>query len=143
MMSRRGELSDKERQSTLDLLTLSFDREVKDLVFMYQALFGYVNVDVSNFVSFVSHGRTRLSNNSKCTLQSQICETSTFQSLYFNRMVKLWNIACRDVCLDTVFNPISFKCLAKRKYFSIVDSIYNVNLSCTWSLFRDGSCHRS
>ena len=112
MMSRRGELSYKERLSALDLLTLSFDREVKDLVLMYkEALFGHVNVDVSNFVSCVSHSRTRLSINSKYTLQSQICRTSTFQSLYFNCILKVWNIACRDVCLGTVSNPISFKCL--------------------------------
>jgi hypothetical protein len=65
----------------------TFDREVKDLVYLYKALFGYVNVDVSNCVSFVSHGRTGLSNTSKYILQSQICRTSTFQSSYYNRVV--------------------------------------------------------
>jgi hypothetical protein len=40
MMSRRGELSYKERLLALDLLLLTFDREVKDLVFLYKALFG-------------------------------------------------------------------------------------------------------
>ena len=143
MMSRRGELSYKERLLALDLLPLTFDREVKDLVYLYKALFGYVNVDVSNCVSFVSHGRTRLSNTSKYILQSQICRTSTFQSSYYNRVVKLWNIVCKDVCLDTVSSPSSFKCLVKRRYSSIVDSIYDVDLSCTWSLFRDCSCHRT
>jgi hypothetical protein len=29
------------------------------MVFLYKALFGYVNVDVSNYVLFVSHGLTR------------------------------------------------------------------------------------
>jgi hypothetical protein len=56
MMSRRGELNYKERLLALDFLPLIFDREVKDLVYLYKALFGYVNVDVSNCVSFVSHG---------------------------------------------------------------------------------------
>ena len=81
MMRKRGELSYKERLSALNLLPLTYDREIKDLVFLYKALFGYVNVDVSNFVSFVCHGRTRLSNSSKYILQSQICRTNTFQSL--------------------------------------------------------------
>ena len=143
MMSRRGELNYKERLLALDLLPLTFDREVKDLVYLYKALFGYVNVDVSNCVSFVSHGRTRLSNTSKYILQSQICRTSTFQSSYYNRVVKLWNTVCKDVCLDTVSSPSSFKCLVKRRYSSIVDSIYDVDLSCTWSLFRNCSCHRT
>ena len=79
----------------------------------YEALFGYVNVDVSNCVSFVSHGRTRLNNTSKYILQSQICRTTTFQSSYYNRVVKLWNIVCKDVCLDIVSSPSSFKCLVK------------------------------
>ena len=140
MMSKRGELSYKERLSALNLLPLSYDREIKDLVFLYKALFGYVNVDVSNFVSFVCHGRTRLSNSSKYILQSQNCRTNTFQSSYYNRVVKVWNIVCKDVCLNTVSSH-TFKCLVKRRYSSIVDSIYDVNLSCTWSLFRDCSCH--
>jgi hypothetical protein len=47
----------------------------------------------------------------------------------------------QDVCLDIVSSPSSFKCLVKYRYSSIVDSIYDVVLSCTWSLFRDCSCH--
>ena len=49
----------------------------------------------------------------------------------------------QDVCLYTVSSPSSFKCLVKHRYSSIVDSIYDVDLSCTWSLFRDCSCHRT
>ena len=111
MMSIRGELSYKERLSALNLLPLSFDRKIKDLVFLYKALFGYVNVNVSNYVSFVSHGRLRLSNSSKYILQIQICRTNTFQSPYYNRVVKVWNIVCKDVCLNTVSSPNTFTCL--------------------------------
>ena len=142
MMNKKGEFSYNERLSALGLLPLTFDREVKNLVFLYKAMFGYVNVDASNYVLFVTHGRTRLSNTSKYTLQRQICRTSTFQPSYFNRVVKVWNNISKDVCLDTVSSLNSFKCLFKRKYFSIVGSIivYDVNLSCTWSLFSDYSC---
>jgi hypothetical protein len=51
-------MSYKERLLALDLLPLTFDREVLQGlgVSAYKALFGYVNVDVSNCVSFVSHG---------------------------------------------------------------------------------------
>jgi hypothetical protein len=35
----------------------------------------------------------------------------------------------KDVCLDTVSSPSSFKCLVKRRYSSIVDSIYDM-LTC-------------
>ena len=45
-MSKRGDLSYKDRLQAMNLLPLTFDREVKDLVFLYKALFKYVN-DVS------------------------------------------------------------------------------------------------
>ena len=40
---------------------------------------------------FVSHGRTRLSHTSRYILQSKLCKTNTFQSSYYNRVVKTWN----------------------------------------------------
>ena len=61
LKQRKGEQSYKERLVTLKLLPLCYDREVKDLVFFYKAMRGYINLDVNNFVSFVTHGRTRLS----------------------------------------------------------------------------------
>ena len=137
-----GEESYKERLLAPVLLPLTFDREIKDLVFLYKALFGYLNVNISNYVSFVSHGRTRLSNGSKYILQSQGCKTSTFQSFFNNRIVKIWNVVCRDISLDTVSSPSSFKRLLKQRYSSIVHSVYDVEMACTWSLFRDCSCHR-
>ena len=74
-------------------------------------------------------------------MQSAHC--GKFNHITIVRVLKVWNIVCQDVCLDTVSSPNSFKCLVKRKYFSIVDSVYDVNLSSTWSLFRDCSCHRA
>ena len=65
ILMSRGELSYKERLLALNRLPLTFDREIKDLVFLYKGLFGYLNVNISKYVTFVSHGRTRLSNTSK------------------------------------------------------------------------------
>ena len=55
-------MSYRDRLLTLKLLPLTFDRELKDLVFFYKCLNGFTDLNVSDFVSFVSHGRTRLSN---------------------------------------------------------------------------------
>ena len=57
---KQGELSYKERPIHLDLLPLTYDREVKDLVFLYKALYGYIDIDIS-FIKSVSHGHTRQS----------------------------------------------------------------------------------
>ena len=50
---KQGELSYKERLTHLDLLPLTYDREVKDLVFLYKALYGYTAFDIS-FIKSVS-----------------------------------------------------------------------------------------
>ena len=73
--------------------SLTFDRELKDLVFFYKCLNGLTDLNVSDFVSFVSHGRTRLSNS--YNLKTPLCKTSTFQASYFNRIAKLWNYICK------------------------------------------------
>ena len=54
----------------LDLLPLSLDHELKDLVFFYKCLYCSTDLDVLNYVSFVSHGRTRQSDSSIYVLHS-------------------------------------------------------------------------
>ena len=136
-----GELEYKERLSALNLLPLTFDREIKDLVYLYKALFGFLDVDICRYVSFVTHGRTRLSRASRYILQRQTCKTSTFQSSFYNRIIKTWNFICTDTNLDLILNPNSFKTLLRHKYFILLDS-FDVERSCTWSLVRDCPCHR-
>jgi hypothetical protein len=43
----------------LILLPLCYDREIKDLIFFYKALCGYIEVNINEYVSFIGHGRTR------------------------------------------------------------------------------------
>ena len=95
LRTRRDDTSYKERLTLLDLLTLSLDRELKDLIFFYKCLYCSTDLDVRNYVSFVSHDRTRLSNS--FNLRTPVCKTSTFQASYFNRIVKLWNYVCKLV----------------------------------------------
>ena len=80
----------KERLSSLNLQPLSYDREMKDLTFFYKALFGFINVNLSNYVSFVSHGRTRLSLSSEYILQNPLCKTTTFQSSYTTTVLSIY-----------------------------------------------------
>ena len=89
LQQRKGQQEYKDRLVALDLLPLCHDRELKDLTFFYKALHEHIGIDISNFVSFVNNRRTRSSN--LRTLKTPYCRTSTFQSSYFNRIVKLWN----------------------------------------------------
>ena len=127
------EMPYKERMSSLNLLPLSYDREMKDLTFFYKALFGFINVNLSNYVSY----------SIEYILQNSLCKTTTFQSSYYNRIVKIWNTVSQEVSLDSFSRPSSFKCYLKHKYSILINSIYDVDVSCTWSLTRDCPCHRS
>ena len=55
----------------------------------------------------------------------------------------------KNISIDSIRNPISFKRTLKRMYSSIVDSTYDVDMACTWSLVRscpyvwEGTLHGS
>ena len=98
------ELSYKERLERLKLLPLVLDRELKDLVFFYKCLYGYTDLNIHNFVSFVTHGHTTQSDS--FNLKSPLCITSTFQALYFNRIVRFWNTICNSAP-KTVFSSLN------------------------------------
>ena len=91
LKERKSDSSYSERLSTLKLLPLCYDREIRDLVFFYKALYGISDLNVHDYVSFVSHNRTRLSLNPNLVLKTPFCKTTTYQASYFNRILKLWN----------------------------------------------------
>ena len=45
-----GLMSYGEIMLALDMLPLAYDREIKGLVFFYKAVYGYINIDLSNYV---------------------------------------------------------------------------------------------
>ena len=62
LQQRMGQQEYKDRLVTLDLLPLCYDSgELKALIFFYKTSRGYIDIDISNFVSFVNNGRTRSS----------------------------------------------------------------------------------
>ena len=75
---KQGELSYKERLIHLDLLPLTYDREVKDLVFLYKALYGYIGIDIS-FIKSVSRGHTRSQSSDIKYFETPFCKTATYQ----------------------------------------------------------------
>ena len=62
-MTKRGELSYRQRMvnsaksATVNLRV--YVREIRDLVYFFKSLFGYTEVNIDNFVSFIGHGRTK------------------------------------------------------------------------------------
>ena len=52
-------MSHVERLLVLDMLPVAYNRKIKDLLFLYIAVFGYIDIDVSNYVTFNNHLHTR------------------------------------------------------------------------------------
>ena len=56
LRTRIGEMSYKQRLLTLALLPLTYDRELRDLVFLYNCIFGYTDLNIGRYVTFITHG---------------------------------------------------------------------------------------
>ena len=89
LRTKIGEMSYKERVLTLDLLPLTYDREL----FLYNCIFGYTDLNIGRYVTFITHGRYR-SKNPNLILKPAYCKTTTFQASFFDRNVKRWNFIC-------------------------------------------------
>ena len=105
------------------------------MLFFYKALHGDIDLDVKNFVNFLSHGCTRLSQKTTL-LKVPLCRTTTFQSSYFNHIVKLWNCACNVINISTFSSLDNFQIFLKTNYFNLLNSIFDTDLICTWSSVR-------
>ena len=143
LKERKGDSSYSERLSTLKLLPLCYDREIRDLVFFYKALYGTSDLNVHNYVSFVSHTRARLSLNPNLMLKTPFCKTTTYQASYFNRIVKLLNCVCKVAPSSTFSSIKTFKIYLRHHYSMLVCTVFDVNLLCTWSISPECPCHRS
>ena len=125
-------MSYRDRLLTLKLLPLTFDRELKDLVFFYKCLNGFTDLNVSNFVSFVSHGRTRLSNS--YNLKTPVCKTSTFQASLI--------VLLSSGTITVNFHPLPvFQLLFVTEHvIHLLHNHFDIHYSCTWSIVRSCPC---
>ena len=140
---KKGDIIYKDRLLALNLLPLTYDREIKDLTFFFKLLHGYYDLNVSDYVSFVSHCRTRNCENPSLMLKVPSCKTSTFQSSFFNRIVPLWNCVCKAASPADRRSLIMFKSFLSRTYLHLITTIFDVDMTCTWSSHRTCSCHRN
>jgi hypothetical protein len=137
---KEKDMSYHQRLQTLHLLPLCCDREIKDLTFFYKALYGYIDVNVNEYISFIGHGRTRHSQ-IPLVMKAPRCKTSTYQASYYNRIVKLWNTICKTAPVQRFSNVSSFKQLLKEKYLTLFNSSFDIDMPCTWTLSHDCACH--
>ena len=142
LRTKIGEVSYKQRLLTLQLLPLTYDREIRDLVFLFKCISGSTDFNIDQFVTFVPHDRSR-SLNPALMLKPAYCKTTTFQTSFFNRIVKPWNFICRLATTDKFSSLSIFKNYLRATYFSLLNTTFDIDMPCTWFLYRNCPCHRS
>ena len=142
LRTRIGEMSYKQRLLTLRLLPLTYDRKLRDLLFLYNCISGYTDLNIERYVTFITRGQSR-SQNPTLVLKAAYCKTATFQTSFFNRIVKPWNTICNLAPQDKFSSPSLFTYFLHATYFTLLDITYNIDMPCTWFLSRNCPCHRS
>ena len=90
-----------ERLKCLNLLSLEKRHYLFDVTFLYKALYGYLNVDVSLFLNFYSQDDPyRLRHVDDYSLKMNFVRTTNFKYTYFNIIVEMWNSIPLDIRLS-------------------------------------------
>ena len=124
-----NEMSYVDRCSNLNILPLSFRREISDLVFLFKCTNNLVDVNFNSEISINSCPNGRRSANG-VLLNLNLVKTETFMASYFNRIVHMWNILPPNI--RNTDSLISFKKCLIAHY---TDKLYSFNVDhlCTWT----------
>jgi hypothetical protein len=103
----KGDSSYNELLIYLNLLPLCYDREIKDLILFCKALYGISDLNVHDYVSFVTHNHSRLCRNPNLLLKTPLCKTTTYQNSYFNWTLKEHTLHIKRAPSICIFYRIS------------------------------------
>ena len=119
-----------ERCVKLDILPLSYRREILDLNMFHKSLIGLNQLGHDKYVTFVPEGTTLRSGNRGRLVKAQMVHSECFKQSYFNRIGREWNVLDR-VLRDSVSHNV-FKNGVKLSYRNKLNT-FNTLSSCTWS----------
>ena len=118
-------------------LSLEQRRFLFDVLFLYKALNGHIDIDLSNYVQFFKESdHYTLRRKDDCTLKKNYARTNVFKYSYFNRIVDMWNSlphsvrrahsveifkkSVRDILIRSLWLLISFHFIVSVILFTIV-----------------------
>ena len=133
-------MSYKQQLLTLRLLPLTYHREIRDIVFLCNCIFGSTDLNIDRFVTFVPHDRSH-TQNPTLMLKPAHCRTTTFQASFFNRTVKPWNTICYVVSPGKFSSLSIFKNFLCATYFTLLDTTFDTDMPYTCFLSCDCPCH--
>ena len=134
-----GYPSDKNynaRLGELDMIPLSYRREINDLVFFYKCHNHVCDVNVSEYVRFTHNN----AHSTRSTVDiSQLCvpkcHTEAGKRLYFNRIVALWN--CLPHNVRNAKSVAIFRKEIVNIYKMYLSTKFDCDNTCTWTIY----CH--
>ena len=90
---------------------LVYNREIKHLVFFYKAVYGCIDINVSDYVlTFNNHPRTRRGQSAGCYLTFPACKTSNLQASYFETVEQLsgfTSLSCFKSFLKNLYKSLN------------------------------------
>ena len=124
-----------DRLRRLDLIPLSFYRELTDICFFYKCLHGFFNLDILNFVPLNEDPNYHTRASTDRLVLKQLPFRTEFTAKFFShRIVKLWNslpLEIRSiVCINKNIKP--FKTTLYKLYMHKLSTNFNVDNLCTW-----------
>ena len=99
-----------------------------------------VVLSIHIFPVFNSHERRCLESVKRTLLFCLKFRAVELALFYFNRMVLLWNTVCKIAPPSSLYSLTTFKRFLCDTYLSLLTSTFDVDMTCTWSLFRDCPC---
>ena len=122
-----NELSYSDRCAVLEILPLSYRREIFDLFFIYKYFNGVIKVDYSLFVQlYESNSRSHPGPTVRPLFSHP--NTECFTSSYFNRICQLWNILPFNIRSCKSFNNFKVKLFT---HYKSKLNVYSPHETCT------------
>jgi hypothetical protein len=131
-------ISYEARCTQLNILPLSYRREISDLLFLFKCMYKLYDLDVAKYVSFKSGHSLLRSSNRGPILNIQRCNTETFKNSFFNRIVRLWNSLPQHTRESK--NVEDFKTGVMEHYRIKLRENFNCDIPCTWTVCSCQSC---
>ena len=88
----QNDISYEDRLKCLNMLSLEKRCYLFDVVFLYKALNGYLNIELTPLLNFYSQADPyKLRHVDDYSLKLNYARTTKFKNSYFNRIVEMWN----------------------------------------------------
>ena len=127
------DLDYRERLTKLNLLPLSFRREILDLTFFFRCKMELYDLNLNHFVVFNSTLKDRPITRSSADpllLIPKRCKTESHRASFFNRIVPLWNQL--PLTIRSTVNMSSFKSQLSEWYKNKLEESFDPYNTCSW-----------